>query len=286
MEGTQREIGSSEIPFIQCNEQQLPRDHLRLKINSNDKYSRTLHPNNNCYSFTIEFEQPAAESLQHRINQCNRYQVLSIQLPIRSSLGLIYNSPHHHHMKNIIKKLPLLAAPVVKKFNAKIQHPPTTSHFIKSALGNTTYDSFIDTHEELRSLQMAIRCNSFGEHFQQSAYENVYNKKTPPSLINNELIHQATLLYSATEHSSSSSNNSYTNQPYSTYPSSTGQLLTALSAYPRIITPTSSHLSALHVDFYPNSSTSTYNKHLPDEPIGLETNITIVFYKENDRISA
>ena len=151
MEGTQREIGSSEIPFIQCNERQLPRDHLRLKINSNDTYSRTLHPNNNCYLFTIEFEQPAAESLQHRINQCNRYQVLSVQLPIRSSLGLIYNSPHHHHAKNI-KKLPLLAAPVVKKFNATIQHPPTTSHFIKSALGSTTYDSFTDTHEELCSL--------------------------------------------------------------------------------------------------------------------------------------
>ena len=147
-----------------------------------------LHPNNNCYSFTIEFEQPAAESLQHRINQCNRYQVLSIQLPIRSSLGLIYNSPHHQ-MKNI-KKLPLLAAPVVKKFNATIQHPPPTSHhFIKSTLGNTTYHSFINTHEKLCSLQMAIRCNSFGEHFHQSAYENVYNKKTPPSLINNELIH-------------------------------------------------------------------------------------------------
>ena len=243
-----------------------------------------LHPNNNSYSFTIEFEQPVAESLQHRINQCNRYQVLSIQLPIRSSLGLIYNSPHHHHAKSI-KKLPLLAAPVVKKFNATIQHPLTTLHFIKSSLGNTTYDSFIDTHEELRSLQMAIRCNSFGEHFQQSAYENIYNKKTPPLLIDNELIHQATLLYSASEHSSSS-NNSYTNQPYSTYPSSTSQLLTALSAYPRIITPASSHLSALHVDFYPNSSTSTYDKHLPDEPIGLETNITVVFYKEDDRISA
>ena len=28
MEGTQREIGSSKIPFIQCNERQLPRDHL------------------------------------------------------------------------------------------------------------------------------------------------------------------------------------------------------------------------------------------------------------------
>ena len=150
MEGMQREIGSSKILFIQCNEWQLPRDHLRLKINSNDTYSRTLHPNNNCYSFTIEFKQPATatESLQHRINQCNRYQVLSIQLPIRSSLGLIYNSPHHHHTKNI-KKLPLLAAPVVKKFNATIQHPPTMSHFIKSMLGNTTYDSFIDTHKEL-----------------------------------------------------------------------------------------------------------------------------------------
>ena len=285
MEGMQREIGSSKIPFIQCNERQLPREHLWLKINSNDTYSRTLHPNNNCYSFIIEFEQPLAESLQHRISQCNRYQVVSIQLPIRSFLGLIYNSPHHHHHTKNIKKLPLLAAPVVKKFNATIQHPPTTSHFIKSVLGNTTYDSFIDTHEELHSLQMAIRCNSFGEHFQQSVYENVYNKKTPPSLIDNELIHQTTLLYSATEHSSSS-NNSYTNQPFLTYPSSTSQLLTALSAYPRIITPTSSHLSALHIDFYPNSSTSTYNKHLPDKPIGLETNITIVFYKENDHISA
>ena len=231
MEGTQREIGSSKIPFIQCNEQRLPRDHLRLKINSNDIYSRMLHLNNNCYSFTIEFEQPVAESLQHRINQCNRYQVLSVQLPIRSSLGLIYNSQYHHHAKNI-KKLPLLAAPVVKKFNATIQHPPpTSSHFIKSVLGNTTYDSFIDTHEELHSLQMARRCNSFGEHFQQSAYENVYNKKTPPSSINNKLIHQATLLYSATEHSLSS-NNLYTNQPYSTYTLLTSQLLTALSAYP------------------------------------------------------
>ena len=99
MEGTQREIGSSEIPFIQCNKRQLPRDHLQLKINSNHTYSRTLHPNNNCYSFMIEFKQPAAESLQHRINQYNKYQVLSIQLPIRSFLGLIYNSPHHHHAK-------------------------------------------------------------------------------------------------------------------------------------------------------------------------------------------
>ena len=167
-----------------------------------------LHPNNNCYSFTIEFKQPTAESLQHRVNQCNRYQVLSIRLPIRSSLGLIYNSPHHHHHTKNIKKLPLLAALVVKKFNATIQHPLTKSHFIKSALGNTTYNSFIDTHEELCSLQMAITCNLFGEHFQQSAYDNVYNKKTPPSLIDNELIHQATLLYSATEHSSSNNLNS------------------------------------------------------------------------------
>ena len=135
-----------------------------------------LHLNNNCYSFTIEFEQPETESPQHRINQRNRYQVLSIQLPIRSSLGLIYNSPHHHHTRNI-KKLPLLAAPVVKKFNATIQHPPTTSHFIKTVLGNTTYDSFIDTHEELCQLQMVIRCNSFGEHFQQSTYDTYTTKR-------------------------------------------------------------------------------------------------------------
>ena len=134
----------------------------------------------------IEFEQPAAESLQHRINQCNRYQVLAIQLPIRSCLGL--STIHHIITQKTSKKLPLLAAPVAKKFNATIQHPPT-SHFIKSMLRNTIYDSFINIHEELHSLQMVIRCNSFGEHFQQSAYENIYNKKTPPSLINNELIY-------------------------------------------------------------------------------------------------
>ena len=152
-----------------------------------------LHPNNNCYSFTIEFEQPAAECLQHRINQCNRYQVLSIQLPIRSSLGLIYNSPHHHHAK-YIKKLPLLAAPVVKKFNATIQHPPTMSHFIKSALGNTTYDSFIDTHEHIISKQFFLLINGginiinvSSDELVTSQYVNGFKTATLASIPTNDL---------------------------------------------------------------------------------------------------
>ena len=88
MESSQHVIGLSDMSAVSIGNFSLPDDYLQLCINSNDTYSKTIHPNNNCYDFTIEFEQPAAESLQYRINQCNHYQVISAQVPIRSILGV------------------------------------------------------------------------------------------------------------------------------------------------------------------------------------------------------
>ena len=88
MEGSQRLIDQSKPTTLSISECFLPQDYLQLKINSNDLYSKSYHPHNNCYSFVIEFDQPAAESLQYRINQCNRYQVISATVPIRSQLGV------------------------------------------------------------------------------------------------------------------------------------------------------------------------------------------------------
>ena len=76
MEGSQRLIDQSKPTTLSISEHSLPKDYLRLKINSKDLYSKSDHPHNNCYSFVIEFDQPAAESLQYRINQCNRYQII------------------------------------------------------------------------------------------------------------------------------------------------------------------------------------------------------------------
>ena len=60
MEGSQPTIDWSKIDVLALDQCSLPDDYFQLRINSNDIYSRGLHPKNNCYNFTIEFEQPAA----------------------------------------------------------------------------------------------------------------------------------------------------------------------------------------------------------------------------------
>ena len=107
MEGCQRLIGQSTLSTLIIDESSSPEDHLRLRINSNDTYSRQFHPKSNCYSFAIEFDQPAAEALQYRINQCNRYQIISVTTPIRSTLGML------HSPDAIVK----LTSPVIKMFS-------------------------------------------------------------------------------------------------------------------------------------------------------------------------
>ena len=77
-EGSQRYINKSVLHSIDTRQSPLD-DLFRLRINSNDPYSRWFHPNNNCYDFTIEFPQGSAESIQYRISQCNRYQLGEIK---------------------------------------------------------------------------------------------------------------------------------------------------------------------------------------------------------------
>ena len=71
-EGSQRYIRKTQMHTIDVRESE-PSDFFKLHINSNDTYSRSIHPNNNCHNLTIEFAQGSAESIQYRIAQCNRY---------------------------------------------------------------------------------------------------------------------------------------------------------------------------------------------------------------------
>ena len=54
MEGSQRYIRESVLCAIDVRHTE-PDDFFRLRINSNDSYSRSIHPTNNCHDFIIEF---------------------------------------------------------------------------------------------------------------------------------------------------------------------------------------------------------------------------------------
>ena len=93
---------------------------------------------------------------------------------------------------------------------------------------------------------------------------------------------QVTLLYNKRIHST---NNAYFNCPYSTYSPDIGDMSLVLLAYPKVIRPTvmsRQHLSSLQVQIYPNESKRTYDNHNFDEPIGLETDWMLAFYRENE----
>ena len=77
MEGSQRYIGESVLRAIDVRNTE-PDDFFQLCINSNDSYSRSIHPTNNCHDFIIEFPQGSFDSMQYRIAQCNHYQVISL----------------------------------------------------------------------------------------------------------------------------------------------------------------------------------------------------------------
>ena len=76
-EGSQRYIRESVLHAIDVRHTE-PDDFFWLRINSNDSYSRSILPTNNCHDFIIEFPQSSSDSMQHRIAQCNRYQVVSL----------------------------------------------------------------------------------------------------------------------------------------------------------------------------------------------------------------
>ena len=57
-----------------------------------------------------------------------------------------------------------------------------------------------------------------------------------------------------------------------------------LQSQSQVIQPMNNiNLSPIHIQIFPNESDSTYNKHHFDEPCGLETNLTILFYKEDEQ---
>ena len=166
-------------------------DYLQLRINSNDTYSKTIHPNNNYYHFTIEFEQPAAESLQYRISQCNCYQVISARVPIQSTLGVALQPTSNT----------FLASPVLKAFC-----PVTTAANVpllyRSKLGLLDKASYKAVHEDLHLMHISIHSHSLAEDINHSRYEQVYTLKTPPMIASHHpSTSQATLLYNKRIHS-------------------------------------------------------------------------------------
>ena len=103
MEGSQRYIGESVLRAIDVRHTE-PDDFFWLRINSNNSYSRSVHPTNNCHDFSIEFPQGSSDSMRHRIAQCNRYQVISLRTPIRGNKGIqtsCYVPFHSHKLKEV-----------------------------------------------------------------------------------------------------------------------------------------------------------------------------------------
>ena len=56
MEGSQGYIRESVLCAIDIRHTE-PDDFFQLCINSNNSYSRSIHPTNNCHDFIIEFSQ-------------------------------------------------------------------------------------------------------------------------------------------------------------------------------------------------------------------------------------
>ena len=293
-EGCQRFIYSTVIEStrISTNDGYFPRDFFKLRINSNNAYSRVTRPNNNCYDFIIEFPPSSAESIQFRIAQCNHYQVVNVKVPMRNSRGigrgyyLPYNAPVRRHV-------PLTSDPnFITTLLASGQNPPSITRPNQFDLDDhvsLSPQNFARRYVPLEELHVGIHCHSFNEVFFQDSYHNKTNKKYPP---NQKFVdegakeqvhvshHQAMLLYDNTLHQK---NPFYDRQSFCNYPPDNNSL--ALFANPRVIRPTfPPNLSSLHVQIFPNRSTQTYDKHVHDYPIGCETDLTLVFYHEHDTL--
>ena len=164
----------------------------------------------------------------------------------------------------------------------------------------------------MQEIHLTLNCQSLNEQFDTEQYERNYTRKLPPiqkqvsSHMNKELIHlrnsQATLLYN---HSIHSNQEKFQFSPYSLYPpiprnqfnayETFGQLLSVnqsscdlnqlLFSRPQVISPLkNSNLSPIPVQIFPNDSQISYDLHHFDQPFGLETDLTLIFYKENDLI--
>ena len=164
----------------------LPDDYLQLRINSNDTYPKVIHPDNNCYYFTIEFEQPTAESLQYRINQCNHYQVISARVPIQSTLGVALQPTSNT----------FLTSPMLTSFSPHVTTAPNVPLLYRSKLGLLDEASYKAIHKDLHLMHISIHSDLLAEDINHSKYEQVYTLKTLPMIASHHpSTPQVTLLY-------------------------------------------------------------------------------------------
>ena len=172
-----------------------------------------------------------------------------------------------------------IATPVVKSSDQRVDESDNIGAILRSVFGLLTVATYNRLHEDLHSIHISMDCDAFGEASHESLYENVYTKKAPPRPPQSlGRLKQGTLIYDKGVHLLNK--DMYLTNPYSIYPPQSIHFKSSLSLYPIVIRPTKQHLSSLRVNIYPNESTSTYDKHQFDIPIGLETDITLVFYNE------
>ena len=147
--GSQHFIGNSTPQTIDIRDS-FPQSYFTLRINSNDLYSREKYPNNNCHIFSVDFPQGTAESIQSRISQCHRFQIIDLKTSVRNHKGILTD-------KAVITEPPFYS-PVLK--SSALLTPVTPAGTLRSKLGLLTLNQYQETHEELEYLHLLIECQS------------------------------------------------------------------------------------------------------------------------------
>ena len=167
-EGSQCYIYPTIVSSTRPNYSTLPQDYFRLRINSNDSFSRHAHPLNNCYNFTIDFPPSTAESMQHRIAQCNRYQVIDFKLPIRNSKGIQVGRLFSPYDSPVKRFSPLTMTPsFLTTTNRSLAQLAEAGQFAvnKTKTNLLSAQDYAWQYEALREIHMCIRCSSLNEVF-------------------------------------------------------------------------------------------------------------------------
>ena len=164
--GSQHYISQSTPLSIDLR-QSFPQDFFRLRINSNDTYSRLKHPTNNCHNFTIEFPQGSAELIQYRVAQCNRYQIVNFKTPVRNNKGIVTDGKRRAPFFSQVIKAPLSTTLM------------TAGGTFKTKFGSLTPSQYEQTHEELEMLHLILECSSLNS--QETSNEGNFMYRLPPS---------------------------------------------------------------------------------------------------------
>ena len=147
--GSQHFIGNSTPQTIDIRES-FPQSYFTLRINSNDLYSREKYPNNNCHNFAIDLPQGTAESIESRISQCNRFQIIDLKTPVHNHKGIPTD-------KAVITE-PSFYSPILK--SSTLSTPLTPAGTLRSKLGLLTLNQYQETHKELEYLHLLTECQS------------------------------------------------------------------------------------------------------------------------------